>query len=190
MLQAQLLRLFDRSVHRSYEVITRKDEWRLGKMLGNVNLSPQPASGIQDGLVHRFPVRIYYEDTDLSGVVYHANYLRYMERARSDWIGQLGMDQRGLLEGPQAQFFVIRSVQMDFLAPARLGDGLIVESRVLEMGGASGRVRQTIRRGDDRLTDAVVRMAFIGVDGQGGLSPKRLPKALQSRMSALVIDTE
>jgi acyl-CoA thioester hydrolase len=158
-------------------------------MLGNVNFSPQPATGIQDGKVHRFPVRIYYEDTDLSGVVYHANYLRYMERARSDWIAGLGMDQRGLIEAADPAFFVIRGLAMDFFAPARLGDDLIVESRVLAMGGASGRVRQTICRGAHRLTDAVVRLAFVGNAGGEVLGPKRLPKALQSRMSALVIDT-
>jgi acyl-CoA thioester hydrolase len=156
--------------------------------------APHPATGIQDGKVHRFPVRIYYEDTDLSGVVYHANYLRYMERARSDWIAGLGagldFDQRGLIEAAHRTFFVIRAISMEFFAPARLGDDLMVESRVLMMGGASGRMRQTICRGEHRLTDAVVRLAFIGDNGQSGLGPKRLPKTLQSRMSALVVEPE
>lgn len=153
---------------------------------------PTPATGIQDGKLHRFPVRIYYEDTDLSGIVYHANYLRYMERARSDWIRQLGMDQRAFIEGTLSTFFVIRAVEMEFLAPAWLDDVLIVETMVLTMGGASGRLKQTISRknssGDNltRLTDAVVRVAFVGGDGK----PKRLPKELQSRMSALVADAE
>jgi acyl-CoA thioester hydrolase len=154
-------------------------------------LIPAPATGIFDGQLHRFPVRIYYEDTDLSGIVYHANYLRYMERARSDWIRQLGMDQRAFIEDAQSTFFVIRNIQMDFVAPARLDDILIVESTVLEMGGASSRLRQTIVRVQEtdeqtRLTDAVVRVAFVGGDGK----PKRLPKELQSRMSALVQETE
>jgi acyl-CoA thioester hydrolase len=143
-------------------------------------LIPAPATGIFDG-----------QDTDLSGIVYHANYLRYMERARSDWIRQLGMDQRAFIEDAQSTFFVIRNIQMDFVAPARLDDILIVESTVLEMGGASSRLRQTIVRVQEtdeqtRLTDAVVRVAFVGGDGK----PKRLPKELQSRMSALVQETE
>jgi acyl-CoA thioester hydrolase len=151
---------------------------------------PAPAAGTFDGNVHYFPVRIYYEDTDLSGIVYHANYLRYMERARSDWIAQLGMDQRAFLEDAQSTFFVIRNLQMDFFSPARLEDALVVESAVLEMGGASGRLRQRILRPDadgsqTRLTEAVVRIAFVGGDGR----PKRLPKQLQSRMSALVVAT-
>jgi acyl-CoA thioester hydrolase len=153
-------------------------------------MSPTPASGVFSGTLHLFPVRIYYEDTDLSGIVYHANYLRYMERARSDWIAQLGMDQRSFLEEVQSLFFVIRGLQMDFFSPARLEDALVVESAVLEMGGASGRLRQRILRPDadgsqTRLTEAVVRIAFVGGDGK----PKRLPKQLQSRMSALVVAT-
>jgi acyl-CoA thioester hydrolase len=153
-------------------------------------LIPLPATGVFDGALHRFPVRIYYEDTDLSGIVYHANYLRYMERARSDWIAKLGMDQRAFLEDAHATFFVIRNLAMDFFSPARLEDALVVESSVLEMGGASGRLRQRIVRPEatgelTRLTEAVVRVAFVGGDGR----PKRLPKELQSRMSALVVET-
>ncbi len=153
---------------------------------------PQPATGIQDGKIHRFPLRTYFEDTDLSGIVYHANYLRYMERARSDWISQIGLDQRAFIEEAQSTFFVIRAVQMEFLAPARLDDVLLVESSVLFMGGASSRMRQTISRQEPaggsltRLTDAIVRVAFVGGDGK----PKRLPKELQSRMSALVVETD
>jgi acyl-CoA thioester hydrolase len=151
---------------------------------------PLPATGVQDGKVHRFPVRIYFEDTDLSGLVYHANYLRYMERARSDWVTLLGMDQRAMIGQKQPLYFVIRGLTLDFLAPARLGNDLVVESRLLQLGGASGRIRQTICRGAVRLTDSVVRMAFVGDDGRGGIGPKRLPKALQSRMSALVNEPE
>jgi acyl-CoA thioester hydrolase len=151
---------------------------------------PLPATGVFVGTLHLFPVRIYYEDTDLSGIVYHANYLRYMERARSDWIAHLGMNQRAFLEEAQSTFFVIRGLQMDFFSPARLEDALVVESTILAMGGASGQLRQRIVRPEadgsrTRLTEAVVRVAFVGGDGR----PKRLPKQLQSRMSELVVET-
>jgi acyl-CoA thioester hydrolase len=144
---------------------------------------PMPPAGVFSGALHQFPVRIYYEDTDISGLVYHANYLRYMERARSDWIGQLGMDQRGALENTQRLFFVVRGLAIDYLKPAHLGDALIIQSNLIVLGGASMTLQQRIWRAETQLIDATVRIAFVGGDGK----PKRLPNQLREAMSTLLV---
>jgi acyl-CoA thioester hydrolase len=145
--------------------------------------NPLPTTGIFAGQLHHFPVRIYYEDTDLSGLVYHANYLRYMERARSDWIGQLGMDQRGNLEAPEPLFFVVAELTIRYIRPAKLGDALVVTSTLTGLGGASMTVSQGIACNTTQLTDAAVRIGFVGADGR----PRRLPKPLHGAMSALLV---
>jgi acyl-CoA thioester hydrolase len=144
---------------------------------------PTPPVGIFTGALHLFPVRIYYEDTDISGLVYHANYLRYMERARSDWIGQLGMDQRGALENAARSFFVVRGLAIDYLKPAQLDDALVIQSSLTALGGASMTLQQSIWRAETQLIDATVRIAFVGGDGK----PKRLPKPLREAMSTLLV---
>src|SRR3954471_18444599 len=99
---------------------------------------PEPASGRFDGPVHRFAVRVYYEDTDLSGVVYHANYLRWFERARSAVLSLLGIDQRAAADAGQG-FFVVAEINWRYAAPARLEDTVVIETRALEIGAASVR---------------------------------------------------
>ncbi len=145
--------------------------------------SPVPAAGVFDGLTHLFAVRIYYEDTDLSGLVYHANYLRYLERARTDWVGQLGMDQQAAIMCDAPHFFVVSRLSIDYRRPARLGDGLGVRSRLVALGGASLSLHQTIWRSDTQLVDATVRVALVGAGGV----PRRLPKPLHDAMSALLV---
>jgi acyl-CoA thioester hydrolase len=122
---------------------------------------------------HRYGVTVYYEDTDASGVVYHANYLKYMERARSDLMTLLGLDQRASLEADAADrfYFAVRSVQIEYIRPAFLGDRLEVSSTMTEMGAASGTMTQIIRRRDEIVTEARVRAAFLGAGGR----PRRLP---------------
>lgn len=144
---------------------------------------PGPPTGTIAGGVHRLPVRVYYEDTDVSGIVYHANYLRYMERARSEIMRLIGFGQQEMLSLPAGQrlFFALRSVQIEYLRPARLDDALEVRTWVVEARGASGRMAQTIHRGGEQLIDATVRVAFLGGDGR----PRRLPETIRAAMLAL-----
>jgi acyl-CoA thioester hydrolase len=135
------------------------------------------------GGVHRLPVRIYYEDTDLSGLVYHANYLRFMERGRSDYLRLLGVEQGALIAQAQAEApgfgFVVRSMKVDFLKPARMDDVVEVCTTPREVAGASITLLQRVVRGDETLVEADVRVAFIA-----GGKAQRIPKALREAMRA------
>ena len=111
--------------------------------------------------VHRFAVRVYYEDTDFSGVVYHANYLRFLERGRTEMLRDLGIDQVALYAGEPRIAFAVARMEIDFRRPARMDDLLDVETRVAEVGGASLSMRQRLLRGDEPLIEAVVRVAAV-----------------------------
>jgi len=132
---------------------------------------PEPASGRFAGGVHYFPLRIYFEDTDTGGIVYHANYLRFMERARSDMLRLLAIDQRGSIEGGEGVYTVAR-LAIDYRMPAYLDDDLIVISHVKNVGGATCTMEQRILRGNDLLTSGEVTVAFVAANGR----PKRQPK--------------
>ncbi|GLT01071.1 tol-pal system-associated acyl-CoA thioesterase [Sphingobium jiangsuense] len=121
--------------------------------------------------MHHYPVRIFFEDTDAGGIVYHANYLRYMERARSDMLRLIGIDQRGALDGGEGVYAVTR-LAIDYRLPAKLDDDLIVTSRVAQISGATVTMTQDMARGADLLTRAEVRVAFLSPQGR----PKRQPK--------------
>lgn len=129
-----------------------------------------PPSGQFLGPLHQFPLRIYFEDTDLSGVVYHANYLRYMERARSDMLRLAGIDQRSAQEAGEGAW-AITDLVLKYRLPARLDDVLVVESRMLNVRGASVRIGQTIRRDADILTQGEVTAAFVSPDGRARRQP-------------------
>lgn len=131
---------------------------------------PVPPAGRFDGPVHLFPIRVYYEDTDLSGVVYHANYLRWFERARSDMLRLLGIDQRAAHEAGEGSF-AVSELAIRYAAPARLDDAVLVETRTLSLGGASFRLAQFARRGETLLAGATVRIGFVTPDGR----PRRQP---------------
>ena len=118
-------------------------------------------------------VRVYYEDTDLAGVVYYANYLRFIERARTEWARGLGLDQRALREA--GLVFAVRRVEADFIAPARFDDLLDVTCEPLSATGARVVVRQEVRRGDAVLFAARVTLVAMGPDGR----PRRLPAAMR-----------
>ena len=133
---------------------------------------PQPASGVFEGKCHLFPCRIYYEDTDLSGLVYHANYLKYCERARSDLLRVLGIDQRAAHEAGEGNYAVAEA-NIRYLRPARLDDSLVVQTRLAELGAASVRLDQCVVRGDEVLAELAIRVGFIGPDGR----PRRQPAA-------------
>ena len=137
---------------------------------------------IRDGR-HFQLVRVYYEDTDFSGIVYHANYLRFMERGRTNFLRLLGADQRGLFEEAAKEApgfaFVVRAMTLDFLKAARMDDVLCVTTAPAEVKGASITLHQTVTRGDDLLVDAQVRVAFVS----GGRA-RPIPKALRAAMRA------
>lgn len=130
---------------------------------------------------HLFPVRIYYEDTDLSGIVYHANYLRYMERARSDMLRLVGIDQRAASESSEGHY-AVADLQIKYRSPAKLDDELIVTSTVEAVRGASCTIRQLITCGDIILTDATVTAAFITPEGR----PRRQPADWVRRFQTLL----
>ena len=129
-----------------------------------------PASGHFREGAHHFPVRVYFEDTDLSGVVYHANYLRYMERARSDMLRLAGVDQRGTHAAGDG-YYAIADLSLRYLKPATLDDDLTVVSRMSNVRAAGCVIDQSIWRGSDRLTTGSVTAAFLSATGR----PKRQP---------------
>ena len=129
-----------------------------------------------------FPVRVYWEDTDAGGVVYHAQYLAFMERARTEWMCALGLGQE-LLRARDDLLFVVRSMNLDFRAPARLDDQLAVTAVLIECRGASLVMGQRIQRGDTLLVEAQVR---IGVLAASSFRPRPLPAALKSELKSLL----
>jgi acyl-CoA thioester hydrolase len=131
----------------------------------------QPQQGRFEGREHRFALRIYFEDTDLSGVVYHANYLRYMERARSDMLRVAGIDQRAVFEAGEGAY-AVAAVAIRYLAPARLDDAVLVVSRVAAVRAASVVIHQTVRRGSLVLSEAEVTAALVSASGR----PRRQPR--------------
>ncbi|MEJ7932897.1 YbgC/FadM family acyl-CoA thioesterase [Sphingobium sp. AN558] len=132
---------------------------------------PSSATGRFIAADHYFPLRIYFEDTDLGGVVYHANYLRYMERARSDMLRIAGIDQRANLEGGEGVYAVI-SVRIDYQRPGKLDDDLMVISRVTHVNAATCSIHQAVMRGDEYLTTGDVSVAYLTPQGR----PKRQPR--------------
>ena len=132
---------------------------------------------------HVLPVRVYYEDTDFSGFVYHASYLRFMERGRSDFLRLLGVEQGALFAEAAAEApglaFVVRSMRIDFLKPARIDEVVEVRTEPKEVAGASITLRQAVMRGEETLVEAEVRVACIA-----GGKAQRIPAALRKAMGA------
>lgn len=132
---------------------------------------------------HVMQVRVYYEDTDFTGIVYHANYLRFMERGRTNYLRLLGADQHALFAEAQSEApgfaFVVRAMQIDYLKPARMDEVLDVITTPAEVKGASITLAQEVRRGDDVLVLARVKVAFVS----GGRA-RPIPKALRIAMKA------
>ncbi|MBI3434268.1 MAG: tol-pal system-associated acyl-CoA thioesterase [Proteobacteria bacterium] len=131
---------------------------------------------------HEMTVRVYYEDTDFTGIVYHANYLRYMERGRSNYLRLIGADHRALFEAAGRDApgfaFVVRAMTIDFLKPARMDDLLTIVTRYEEVKGASITLRQDVMRAQAPLVSARVRVAFI-CDGKA----RPIPRLLRIAMS-------
>ncbi|MDU0339755.1 tol-pal system-associated acyl-CoA thioesterase [Bosea rubneri] len=131
---------------------------------------------------HRISVRVYYEDTDFSGVVYHASYLRFMERGRTELIRALGIEQRELFDGDQALGFAVRRMTIDFVRPAVMDDLLTVETRPTLARGATMELDQRILRGEEVLITAQVKVACVG-----GGKPRRIPDVLRHRLGLEIV---
>src|SRR5688572_12983307 len=147
----------------------------------NVSSPLIPPSGALQGDLHLFPLRVYYEDTDLSGIVYHANYLRWFERARSDMLRLLGIDQRAAVEAGEGHY-AVAEINIRYLAPARLDDALVIVTEAIEIQRASVRVRQRALRDGNLLAEAAVRVGFISPDGR----PRRQPSAWRAAFDPLL----
>lgn len=145
----------------------------------------QPAEGRFAGAEHRFPVRVYFEDTDLSGVVYHANYLRFIERARSDMIRLAGVDQRGAMEAGGGAY-AVADLRIRFIAPAKLDDVLVVVSRLMRIRAPSVVIHQRVMRGDVLLTQAEVTAALVAPNGR----PRRQPAEWVAAFEKLLWEEE
>lgn len=141
-----------------------------------------PSMGRFDGRTHLLPVRIYYEDTDFSGVVYHANYLRYFERGRSDFLRAGGVPHTLLLDRPEPLALAVRRMELAFLKPARIDDALVVATRFRSLAGARMRLSQTILRDGDALATAEVEAACIGLDGR----PRRVPAEVAALIAPFI----
>ena len=144
----------------------------------------QPQRGRLVGREHRFPVRVFFEDTDLSGVVYHANYLRYMERARSDMLSVAGIDQRAAFEAGEG-YYVVADLRIRYRRPARLDDGLVVVSTVKSFTAASATIHQRVMLEREVLTEAEVLAAFVAPNGG---KPRRQPRAWLTIFEGLLED--
>ncbi|MDG1707747.1 MAG: tol-pal system-associated acyl-CoA thioesterase [Emcibacteraceae bacterium] len=139
-----------------------------------------PHSGFIKEGIHHFSIRVYYEDTDLGGVVYYANYLKFMERARSEMLRKLGIDQAEMLEynDPEDVSFVVKRAEIDFNSPAKYDDQLVVKTGIIKVGGASLLIRQDITKEGQILVTGNIKAASIGIEGKA----KRLPKAVKEKL--------
>ena len=142
----------------------------------------QPYAGRFVGKAHHFAVRVYFEDTDLSGIVYHANYLRFMERARSDMLKCAGIDQRAAHEAGEGSY-ALADLSIKYVSPAKLDDALLVISTVTEIRASSCRIHQRVMRGDQIVTDAAVLAVFLTPSGR----PRRQPRAWVEAFERLLV---
>ena len=126
---------------------------------------------------HTFPIRVYYEDTDMGGIVYYANYLKFIERARSDWVRGLGIDQNAMRDD-DGVVFAVRRVECDYMAPARYDDELSVHTQTSNITGARLMLEQSVYRGETLLFAAEVTIVCITMAGQ----PARLPANIRQNL--------
>lgn len=148
-----------------------------------MSASAVPYQGYYQGKTHIFALRVYFEDTDLSGIVYHANYLRYMERARSDMLHILGIHQRDEWNKGQGGVYTISQVELRYHSPAYIDDALRIESQLVQLRAAGSVMQQKIYRDTQLLAQGTVHAVFIGPDGR----PRRQPAAWRDVFAPLVI---
>lgn len=150
-------------------------------MVDERTAADRPTEGRFVGGEHRFPVRVYFEDTDLSGVVYHANHLRFMERARSDMLRLAGVDQRATMEAGGGAY-AVASINIRYRAPARLDDALVVRSRLVAVRAAGIAIHQRVMRDEAMLAEAEVVAALVAPGGR----PRRQPAEWIARFEKLL----
>jgi acyl-CoA thioester hydrolase len=142
-------------------------------------MSDEPSAGRIEGRVHLLPVRIYYEDTDFTGVVYHANYLRYFERGRSDFFRAIGISHTALLDLPEPTAFTIIRIELDYRRAARVDDALVVRTTYDSIKGPRLFVSQTILRGDEVIAEAQVQAVCIDMKGRARRPPPGMVELLR-----------
>jgi acyl-CoA thioester hydrolase len=142
-------------------------------------MTDRPTAGRFEGREHRLPVRVYYEDTDFTGLVYHGNYVRYFERGRSDALRLMGIGHAELLDGDQPMAFVVSKMALTFLKPARIDDELVVRTFYDAVKGPRLLISQVISRGGDDLCRADVEVVCIHMDGR----PRRPTKPLVEKVT-------
>jgi acyl-CoA thioester hydrolase len=140
---------------------------------------PEPSAGVLDGREHVLPVRIYYEDTDFTGVVYHANYLRYFERGRSDFFRLVGISHQSLLQAAEPTAFTIIRMAVDFRRAARVDDALVVRTTFDAVKGPRLFVSQRIFRGEELIAQAEVQAACIDMAGRAKRPPPGMAETLR-----------
>lgn len=149
----------------------------VGRLLPENRFSPLASPASLRTMTHRFDVRVYYEDTDMGGIVYHANFLKFIERARSEWVAGLGIDQALMRDG-DGIVFAVRRIEADYLKPARYGEALQVITTTTSVSGARLVMEQRVMRGEEALFAAQVTVACITLAGQ----PVRLPEAVRKQL--------
>jgi acyl-CoA thioester hydrolase len=149
-----------------------------------IQTPPTPETGRIEGGVHRLPVRVYYEDTDAAGIVYHANHLKFAERARTEMLRCLGLDH-ATLRKRFGLAFTVRRCLADYLAPACLDDGLVVETRIVREGGASLDLEQRVTRAGRLLVRLELRLALVSAQ----MRAARLPIELRRALAPLAADS-
>ncbi|MES2833411.1 MAG: tol-pal system-associated acyl-CoA thioesterase [Pseudomonadota bacterium] len=147
-------------------------------------MTEAPTHGRFEGREHRLPVRVYYEDTDFTGLVYHGSYVRFFERGRTDALRTLGIGHAELLEDDRPSAFVVATMALRFLKPARIDDALTVSTRFEAVKGPRLIMAQSIWRGEERLCEADVVAVCIHLDGR----PRRPGRAMVERIKPLLAD--
>jgi acyl-CoA thioester hydrolase len=144
--------------------------------------SRAPASGWFEDRHFVFPLRVYYEDTDLSGVVYHATYLKFLERGRSEFLRASGLYHRGLLKAEEPLVWTVRRIAIDYSKPARVDEALEIRTAIRELSGVRMRLAQSIRRNEQILTQAEVEVCLVTLEGR----PRRIPDFLAQKLQGFL----
>lgn len=145
-------------------------------------------AGRIEGQVHKLPIRVYYEDTDFSGIVYHANYLRFAERGRSDFLRLAGVHHTDLFEGEDPVAFAIHRMEIDFLKPARIDDRLEVHTRYVRASGARIEAEQEIMRlAEKDASEPIWRARVLAAVLDSAGRPRRLPVSVRDALAPLVV---
>lgn len=150
-----------------------------------MTIQATPPGGVFDGPLHLYAVRVYYEDTDLSGIVYHANYLRWFERARSDILRLLEIDQRAAIEAGEGAY-AVADVQIKYARPAKLDDDVVINTLCTQLKAASVIMHQRAMRGSELLCEATFRVGFVAPTGR----PTRQPQAWRDAFAPVISPPE